>query len=120
MPCFVSRCVSLVVGANLPFVWSLGEGSRRRTLARSLVTRGYHGLPLAWIVRSSEGCTGHRRTEVPVPAWDSWTCGDEMAAVSHAGSLNLRLLADLTGLPGELSRTLAPASFTDVPDRSGS
>ena len=43
--------------------------------------------------------------------------GDETGAVSHAGSLNLRLLADLTVLTGELSRTLARASFTHGHDR---
>jgi hypothetical protein len=52
----------------------------------------------------------------------TWSTGLSVAAdgsgvVAHAGSIAVRLLADRTGLTGELSRATARGSFSPVPDR---
>ena len=43
--------------------------------------------------------------------------GDGVGVVAHAGSVATRLLADRTGLTGQLSKALARRSFTPVHDR---
>jgi hypothetical protein len=43
-------------------------------------------------------------------------CG-RVGVVAHAGSVALRLLADRTGLTGELSKAMARSSFLPVHDR---
>jgi hypothetical protein len=43
--------------------------------------------------------------------------GDGTGVVAHAGSVGLRMLADRTGLTGEVSKALARRSFTPVHDR---
>jgi hypothetical protein len=52
----------------------------------------------------------------------SWSSGlsvtaDGVGVVAHAGSVGLRLLADRTGLSGQLSTAMARASFVPVHDR---
>jgi Transposase DDE domain group 1 len=52
----------------------------------------------------------------------SWSAGlsvtgDGTGVVAHAGSVGLRLLADRTGLTGELSKAVARGSFTPRHDR---
>jgi hypothetical protein len=52
----------------------------------------------------------------------SWSAGlsvtgDGTGVVAHAGSVGLRMLADRTGLTGEVSKALARRSFTPVHDR---
>jgi hypothetical protein len=42
---------------------------------------------------------------------------DGVGVVAHAGSVGLRLLADRTGLTGELSKAMARRSFSPVHDR---
>jgi hypothetical protein len=43
--------------------------------------------------------------------------GDGTGVVAHAGSAGLRLLADRTGLTGEVSKALARRGFTPGHDR---
>jgi hypothetical protein len=43
--------------------------------------------------------------------------GDGIGVVAHAGSVAVRMLADRTGLTGELSKALARRSFSPVHDR---
>ncbi|MBC7307630.1 MAG: IS1380 family transposase [Dietzia sp.] len=52
----------------------------------------------------------------------SWSAGLSVSSggvgvVAHAGSVGLRLLADRTGLTGQLSKAMARRSFTPVHDR---
>jgi Transposase DDE domain group 1 len=52
----------------------------------------------------------------------TWSTGlsvvaDGSGVVAHAGSIAVRLLADRTGLTGELSRATARRSFAPVHDR---
>ena len=52
----------------------------------------------------------------------SWSTGlsvtaDGVGVVAHAGSVGLRLLADRTGLTGELSKAMTRGSFVPVHDR---
>jgi hypothetical protein len=52
----------------------------------------------------------------------SWSAGlsvsgDGTGVVAHAGSTGLRLLADRTGLTGEISKALARRGFTPGHDR---
>ena len=52
----------------------------------------------------------------------SWSSGlsvtaDGVGVLAHAGSVGLRLLADRVGLTGQLSKSMARASFVPVHDR---
>lgn len=85
--------------------------------------------PRPFVVEGGE--TPLRSTKVPVLQRDTWTCdsrvsragrhlvgeeyivvggfvgdGDGTAVVAHAGSVAVRMLADRTGLTGQLSRAL--------------
>ncbi|MBA2560182.1 MAG: transposase, partial [Propionibacteriales bacterium] len=54
----------------------------------------------------------------------SWSAGlsvtgDGVGVVAHAGSVALRLLADRSGLTGEMSKAMVRRSFTPGHDRGG-
>jgi hypothetical protein len=71
------------------------------------------------------GLRRHKVTELegtPRVKRTSWSAGlsctaDGTGVVAHAGAVGLRLLADRSGLTGELSRSLARRSFAPVHDR---
>jgi len=56
---------------------------------------------------------------VKATSWSSGlvVSGDGVGVVAHAGSIALRLLADRTGLTGELSKAMARRRFVPVHDR---
>ena len=77
---------------------------------------------------SGKGNLGLRRSKnlelegTPRVKRTSWSAGlsctaDGAGVVAHAGAVGLRLLADRTGLTGQLSKALARRSFVPVHDR---
>lgn len=52
-------------------------------------------------------------------SWSTGLCvtGDGVGVVAHAGSVATRLLADRTGLTGELSKAMVRRNFNPVHDR---